>query len=193
LIQVGTEVILWDFLNFIGIIFVIYSIISLYQMNLKRSSYSGLIGFSLITGFITQNIIFNINNIEPFVWGGIWSYYNVNLLSIILIPLLFSFIIYVLLILRNSKIEEVIRVKKTILTLGTKVTRLKLVDVSDYCKIDINTVLNTIKLMIKNREILAEFFYTSRVIAFNQIGNAQEIDDLIEEFNKWGREKMEEL
>ena len=162
-------------------------------MNLKRSSYSGLIGFSLITGFITQNIIFNINNIEPFVWGGIWSYYNVNLLSIILIPLLFSFIIYVLLILRNSKIEEVIRVKKTILTLGTKVTRLKLVDVSDYCKIDINTVLNTIKLMIKNREILAEFFYTSRVIAFNQIGNAQEIDDLIEEFNKWGREKMEEL
>jgi hypothetical protein len=193
LIQVGTEVILWDFLNFIGIIFVIYSIISLYQMNLKRSSYSGLIGFSLITGFITQNIIFNINNIEPFVWGGIWSYYNVNLLSIILIPLLFLFNIYVLLILRNSKIEEVIRVKKTILTLGTKVTRLKLVDVSDYCKIDINTVLNTIKLMIKNREILAEFFYTSRVIAFNQIGNAQEIDDLIEEFNKWGREKMEEL
>ena len=83
------------------------------------------------------------------------------------------------------------KIKKTILDLGTKFTRLQIMDISEKSGIqEEESIIEVISDMIKNKEIYAEYFKDSKSIAFNQQANIDEIDKLMEVYDKWQEKKI---
>ncbi|TFF95894.1 MAG: hypothetical protein EU547_07015 [Promethearchaeota archaeon] len=108
--------------------------------------------------------------------------FYVDLMIFILIIIIYSFLL--ILILRKAE-KEISNVKKTIIELGTKFTRLDIKDISEKCKENKYTIIRTIKEMIKNKEIYAKYFDTTKTVAFNQQANINEIDDLMGLYREW--------
>ena len=47
------------------------------------------------------------------------------------------------------------------------------------------TIIDTIQEMIENTEIYAEYFKSSKTVAFNKQANIEEIDTLMATFRDW--------
>jgi len=70
---------------------------------------------------------------------------------------------------KNLQVKRVEKVKSTIFKYATRVPRLELIDISEKSAIDDEVLIEKIILdMIKNREINAEYFSSSKSIAFFQ-------------------------
>ncbi len=70
---------------------------------------------------------------------------------------------------KDFQLNIINKIRKTILNYSTKLTRLELVDIIEKTDIqDENLIEKTIHKMIKNREINAEYFSSSKSIAFFQ-------------------------
>jgi len=81
-------------------------------------------------------------------------------------------------------------IKKTVLELGTQFANLEVGEISEACDVNKIAVIDTLKRMILNREIYAEYFKSSKSVAFNKQANIEEIDTLMATFRDW-EENME--
>ena len=67
------------------------------------------------------------------------------------------------------KIEKIDRVKKAVLDLGIKFARLQIAEISEVCDVDdVQLIVDTVKNMIDNKEIYAQYFSSTKSVAFNQ-------------------------
>jgi len=87
--------------------------------------------------------------------------------------------------------ENMKKVKKTLLNLGTKFTRLQIMDISEKSGIqEEELIIDVISDMIKNKEIYAEYFKESKSVAFDQQANIDEIDKLMESYKDWEKKEI---
>ncbi len=83
-------------------------------------------------------------------------------------------------------------IKKTILELGTKFTRLQIVEISEECDVkDEKLIVDIVREMIDNKEIYAQYFSSTKSVAFNQQANIDEIDKLMATYKEWEEKKVE--
>jgi len=91
----------------------------------------------------------------------------------------------------NLDLCYILLIKKTILDLGTKFARIQIVEISEVSEIvDEKLIISTVKDMIKNKEIYAKYFESSKSIAFDQQANIEEIDKLISIYKDWEEKKI---
>ena len=113
--------------------------------------------------------------------------------SMILIFLIFLLNLLILFLnLRTSTKEEAI-VKRNIIEYGRKIARLKIKDISEKSNVDTSTVFRILNEMIKNQEIYAEYFKSSKTVAFNQIANLENIDSLMKLYEDWEHQKLKKV
>jgi len=80
-------------------------------------------------------------------------------------------------------------IKKTVLELGVKFARLQIAEISEVCGVgDIQLIVDTVKDMIDNKEIYAQYFSSTKSVAFDQQANIDEIDKLMEQYRQWEKE-----
>ena len=99
------------------------------------------------------------------------------------------------LIIKESEIKElkkkrgpksIDRIKKVVLELGVKFARLQIAEISEVCNIDdVQLIVDTVKDMVKNREIYAQYFSSTKSVAFDQQANIEEIDKLMNTYKNW--------
>ena len=78
-----------------------------------------------------------------------------------------------------------------VLELGIKFTRLEIREIGEKSSIDDeDIIIEVVKDMIKNKEIYAEYFSSSKAIAFDQQANIEEIDKLMAIYKKWEDKKV---
>ena len=90
------------------------------------------------------------------------------------------------------RMEKMNIIKKTILDLGTKFGRLQIMEIAEVCSIkEEQLIIDTIKEMINNKEIYAQYFSSTKSIAFDQQANIEEIDNLMRTYKEWEDRKVE--
>ena len=94
---------------------------------------------------------------------------------------------------KDLKLEDLAVIKKTILDLGTKYTRLEIPEISEKSGYDADSIVFVLNDMIVNNEIYAEFFTSSNTVSFNQRANLDEIDELLATFKNWEEQYHEKL
>lgn len=114
-----------------------------------------------------------------------------NYISIIAVLIAFftvDFILILFLILKNPK--ETAEIKKKILDLSTKITRVEVKEISERVKIDKDTVKKVMKEMVQRKEVFGKYFSTSRALVFNQKANIDEIEQLMEIYGEWEKKEI---
>ena len=92
----------------------------------------------------------------------------------------------------NLNLNRINQAKRTIFELATKYTRLQIIDIVERSGIDDEEFLiKIIQEMIENKEIYAEFFSTSKAVAFDQQKNIAEIDMLMEPYKELAEVDMD--
>lgn len=89
--------------------------------------------------------------------------------------------------LRHSRIAKI---KNTILDLGTKFARLQVQEIGEKCKEEQDLIIQTVNEMIKNGEIYAEYFTSSKAVVFNLQANIGEIDKLLDAYKDWEKKEI---
>lgn len=99
---------------------------------------------------------------------------------------------------KEKKIEKAVKniilnlsniIKRTVLDLSTKFTRIEIKEIREKCEVDYeDLIIKVIKEMIKNKEVYAEYFKSSNSISFNQQVNIAEIDKLLDQYRQWEEE-----
>ena len=117
------------------------------------------------------------------VISGLGSIYIRGWILVNSLPVIISIFIVniIMILLPNIRInaEEEAIVKRKIIEFGGKIARLKVKDISEKSNVDTSTVFKILREMIKNQEIYAEYFKSSKTVAFNQIANIEKIDSLM--------------
>lgn len=92
---------------------------------------------------------------------------------------------------QRLELEKINKIKKLVLELGTKFTRLEIREIGEKSSIDDeDIIIEVVKDMIKNKEIYAEYFSSSKAIAFDQQANIEEIDKLMAIYKEWEDKKV---
>ena len=95
---------------------------------------------------------------------------------------------------KNLNFCETIKIKRTVLDLGTKFARLQIAEISEVCDVkDEKLIIVVVKEMIINNEIYAQYFSSTKSVAFNQQANIDEIDKLMETYEVWGNKRFEKI
>ena len=82
-------------------------------------------------------------------------------------------------------------IKKTILELGIKFARLQIAEISEVCgSDDVQLIVDIVKDMIENKEIYAQYFSSTKSVAFDQQANIDEIDKLMSTYKDWEDKKV---
>ena len=81
--------------------------------------------------------------------------------------------------------------KKIILDLGTKYTRLNILDIAEKCKSSRKSIKILISDMIANKEIFAKYYEDTKLVEFDQDINIEELDNLMNIYEKWEKERLE--
>jgi len=115
--------------------------------------------------------------------------FNSRILIILIIVVNIRMIV---LYLKPNAEEEAI-VKRKIIEFGGKIARLKVKDISEKSNVDTSTVFRVLKEMIRNQEIYAEYFKSSKTVAFNQIANLENIDSLMKLYEDWEHQKLKKV
>ena len=77
-------------------------------------------------------------------------------------------------------------IKKTVLELGSKFPRLQIAEISEVCSVDdVQLIIDNVKDMIENKEIYAQYFSSTKSVAFDQQANIDEIDKLMSLYKGW--------
>ncbi len=89
------------------------------------------------------------------------------------------------------KIEKIDIIKKTVLELGIKFARLQIAEISEVCDVDdVQLIEDIVKDMIDNKEIYAQYFSSTKAVAFDQQANIDEIDKLMSTYKDWEENKI---
>ncbi len=156
------------FLSFIFLLSIFY----LFFLEIKKSV---IIGLSISSLLLISYLYFNSLDL-------LWN-------TILLIALFGYNITNLLRMLKFSKREESI-VRKAVLNLGSKLVRLKIKEIAEFTRVDTSTVLKTIRIMINNEQIYAEYFESSKTVAINQLANLENIDKLMDLYHDWEKKKI---
>jgi hypothetical protein len=84
--------------------------------------------------------------------------------------------------------SKMLKIKGIIVDLGSEFGRLQVSDIIEKCGEEEELIISAIQDMIKNREISAEYFKSSKAIAFKQQVDIEEIDKLMKSFDEWEKE-----
>jgi hypothetical protein len=158
-------------ITFLSFIFLL-SILYLFFLEIKKSV---IIGLSISSVLLICYLY--INRLDL-----LWN-------TILMIVLLGYNLIHLLRMIISNKREESI-VRKAVLNLGSKVVRLKIKEIAEFTKVDTSTVLKTIRIMINNEQIYAEYFKSSKTVAINQLANLENIDKLMDLYHDWEKIKI---
>lgn len=91
----------------------------------------------------------------------------------------------------NLKLCNKMIIKKTVLELGSKYPRLQIAEISEVCSADdVQLIVDTVKDMIQNKEIYAQYFSSTQSVAFDQQANIDEIDKLMSTYKNWEDRKI---
>ena len=113
--------------------------------------------------------------------------------SMNLIFLIFLLNLLILFLNLRTNVKEEAKVKRIIIEYGRKIARLKMKDISEKSNVDTTMVFRILNKMIKNQEIYAEYFKSSKTVAFNQIANLENIDSLMKLYNDWEHQKFKKV
>jgi hypothetical protein len=92
----------------------------------------------------------------------------------------------------NYKRKSSARIRKKILLLGTEADRILISEIVETTGVnDENLIIEVIKDMIKNEEIYAEFFESSKSILFNIQEKTVKIDKLLDTYKRWEEKDFE--
>jgi len=92
---------------------------------------------------------------------------------------------------QRLELKKINKIKKLVLELGIKFTRLEIREIGEKSSIDNeDIIIEVVKDMIKNKEIYAEYFSSSKAIAFDQQANIEEIDKLMAIYKEWEDKKV---
>jgi len=161
-----------SFLIWPALIFILISIIQIYLLKIRTTFIFSLIGTSILFYvFLTEFQLmpyFSMHILIPIfsISGFTLIFYSYTLFLILF------------LILKNPK--ETAEIKKKILDLSTKLTRVEVKEISERVKIDKDTVKKIMKEMVQRKEVFGKYFSTSRALVFNQKANIDEIEQLME-------------
>ena len=105
---------------------------------------------------------------------------------------IFIMIIHIILFFLKNRVnkDDSALIKRTVLDLGTKYSRLKIKQISKVCKEDNFLVIQVVKEMIENQEIYADYFSENKTVAFYQQANVDEIDILMAKYEEWESTKV---
>ncbi len=86
-------------------------------------------------------------------------------------------------------------IKRTILDLGTKFTRLQVAEIAEICEVeDEGLIIEIIQDMIAKHQVDAQYFTRTKAVAFNQQANLASRDafiaELDAEFATWGKKEQ---
>ncbi len=84
------------------------------------------------------------------------------------------------------------RIKETILDLGTKFTRLQVAEIAESCHVDDEAlIIATVEDMVAKHQVDAQYFTSTKAVAFNQQANLAARDAFIAgleaKFASWGK------
>ncbi len=96
---------------------------------------------------------------------------------------------------RTQLLEQSRVIKNTILDLGTKFTRLQVAEITECCHVDDeDLIIETIQDMIAKHQVDAQYFASTKAVAFNQQANLAARDafiaELESEFASWGKNEQ---
>jgi len=92
---------------------------------------------------------------------------------------------------QRLELEQINKIKKLVLDLGIKFTRLEIREISEKSSInDEDFIIKVVRDMIRNNEIYAEYFSSSKAIAFDQQANIEEIDRLMATYKDWEEKEV---
>ena len=166
----------------------------------KTSLILGILGTSLI---ITTNIVlyyfyYTFDSILLITYPEYYSYnrfYNIiNDFEIIpILMITFLLCIYLSLCIFNflspSRQEEKI-VKKILSNLETKFTRTGVKEISEKSRIDLDSIIQITRKIIKNQEVHAIYFNDTKSIALIHESHIDGLDDLMTKYRKWEEKKV---
>ncbi|MBD3213294.1 MAG: hypothetical protein GF311_11860 [Candidatus Lokiarchaeota archaeon] len=92
---------------------------------------------------------------------------------------------------KNIKQTRIAKIRSIALDLGTKYTRLQIREIAEKCNEEKNLIILTVKQMVADNEIYAEYFESSKAVVFNQQANINDIDMLMEKYKEWETDKGE--
>ena len=164
--------------------FFILSIRFVFLLEIKTATIIGILtcGGSGIGEFIFMEYFFTYFSIEERI--------QVILESKIIIFVIFLLNLIIFFLNRRTKPKEEVIVKRNIIEFGKKIARLKIKDISEKSNVDTSTVFKVLNEMIRNQEIYAEYFKSSKTVAFNQIANLENIDLLMKLYEDWEHQKL---
>ncbi len=184
-------------LEFFGICLLIVSVLFLFKLRFIKSFLFGVIGYysAIIPFSIINQILLEKRDLfgsgEFQVSYDEYNSYNSNgvqILNIVLLVNIFLLTIFCLnlIFLKFFKnLKKKMKIKRTILDLGTQYTRLQIREIAQTCKYDRSTIIFVVKEMIVNREIYGQYFRSSGFVVFNQKVNIEEIDKLMATYKEW--------
>ncbi len=179
--------------EFIGIVTLVISILLWFSSEFKLSNILGILGVIIPT----FPLIFTFQIIENYRPDDVWLNYDKvenTYISLFIFAMILLYLILTLNILSpifsKKGIDELPLIKKTILDLGTKYTRLEIKEISETCGVDKKTIINVANDMIKNNEIYGQYFKSSNSIVFNQQANIDEIDKLMLIYQEWENKQI---
>ncbi|MBD3214457.1 MAG: hypothetical protein GF311_17730 [Candidatus Lokiarchaeota archaeon] len=174
-----------------GVIEIILLLISLILFDSSRSRSGMIIGG---TGIILR--IINYIYMSYFILFGWRNNINENeiirTISILIgYPLyisIFSFILIFSSLIGLFKLEfkqskvDWFHVKKSIFELSTRFPRLKIKEISEETNQNQDLIIKIVKNMIESNEIQAEYFSSTKTVAFDQQSHFDKIDDLLDDY-----------
>ena len=180
---------------FVGIYFLfMISILFTFLLRLKLGLISGIAGCIIMAINLFFPSLFFSPMIQSIGEGTSTPLDRYYLIGYSISENLFIFIIWILFCVINIILflgKVIVKgvnfriIKKTILDLGTQYANLEVREISEACYADKVTIIDTIQEMIENTEIYAEYFKSSKTVAFNKQANIEEIDTLMATFRDW--------
>jgi hypothetical protein len=177
-----------------GFLFALVSVLYLYRLKARRSIIFG-IGATICYVINVLNLVFSFQYKDDLSYQGPGSNPIVMIIFVWIAISLSNLVIFTLLRSekKDLKLEDLAVIKKTILDLGTKYTRLEIPEISEKSGYDADSIVFVLNDMIENNEIYAEFFKSSNTVSFNQRANLDEIDELLATFKNWEEQYHEKL
>jgi len=91
--------------------------------------------------------------------------------------------------IKNNRLKG--KIKEIILDMSIKFSRIESAEIMEVSGIQKEKLIaETIKKMIKNKEVYAQYFSSSKSITFNQQANIDEIDNLMLIYKEWEEKKF---
>lgn len=161
-----------------------------FSYDLKKAVILGFVGFLI---FLLCSIFTFL--VKPYLGSDIYYVESINYspemtLNGFLLSMGVTFAMAIIHLLslkeiRKQEKSDYSTLKEKILEMSTQFSSITIKELSQECNVEKSLVRSTIYEMIKKREVFAEYFASSKRIAFDQQANIDELDNLISKYKEW--------